>query len=83
MKTIKLTNKAYEDLLELKNHFSVKLRQVTNPETMKPEYNRYIDLLKINRKIDFEPEFSFSECLSMAIDSIWDEQKTGIVNGIT
>jgi len=32
MKTIELTDEAYTELLELKNHISVKVREVTNKE---------------------------------------------------
>jgi len=78
MKTLKLTDKAYADLLELKNHMSIKLRQITNPEIHESD-----DLSKVIRKINFEPEFDFSECISSIIGSVWNEQETGEVNFIT
>lgn len=35
------------------------------------------------KNVDFEPEYSFGECISDAIGSIWHEQETGEVDCIT
>ena len=77
MKTIELTEKAYADLLELKNYISVKTREVTNKEAL-------LDLTHCNcREVDMEQGYTFSECIEAVVGGIWEEQNTGEVNYIT
>lgn len=72
MKTIQLTEKAYADLLELKNHISLKVGDVDNEEA-----------LAHDREMDVEPKYSFSSCISDIVGMIWHEQETGEVDNIT
>jgi predicted CopG family antitoxin len=77
MRTIKLTDKAYADLLELKNHISAKTRTITNKEALK-------DIVHCDRReIDMEKKYTFSKCVEDVVGSIWNEQETGEVNYIT
>ena len=83
-----VSKEAYGDLLELKNHISVKVRQITNKEIDKrfaDETEHQISILdKFNpREIDYEPEYTFSDCIRDVISSVWNEQETGKVNFIT
>jgi len=84
MKTIELTDKEYADLLAFKNFVSLKTRQVTNKDAMgrRKDGTEYLKW-QLRKKMDFEPEYRLGECLSIAIGSIMDEQKTGEVNYIT
>ena len=84
MTTVLLTNEAYQDLLELKNHITIKVRQITNKEVLgnlKQEVSIYDQFNP--GEIDYEPEYSISDCIRDIIGSIWMEQKTGKVNFIT
>jgi orotate phosphoribosyltransferase-like protein len=91
MVTIELTSKAYRDLLWFKNFMSLKLNGITNDEVCKklninPNGVSYIDTKlegKLMKEMDFEPEFTFSDCISSHIKSTMVEQKTGEVNFIT
>lgn len=72
MKTIELTDEAYANLLLLKNHISIKTREVTNFKAMKHKTAQEV-----------EPEYTFSECLEEVCKMIWYEQKSGNVAYIT
>ena len=72
MKTIELTDEAYAGLLQLKNHISIKTREVTNPKAITQQCT-----------LDAEPEYTFSECLEDVCKMIWYEQESGNVAYIT
>lgn len=72
MKTIELTDEAYAELLQLKNHISIKIREVTNPEAMEHQTTQ-----------DVEPEYTFSECIDDVCKMVWYEQESGNVAYIT
>ncbi len=89
MKNIKLTNQSYSDLLQLKNHITIKCHFISNKEILE-----YIDdnpdklgipLFKKfdTRKVDYEPEYSFSQYITDITGMIWEEQDTGHVMDIT
>jgi Fe2+ or Zn2+ uptake regulation protein len=91
MKTIQLTDEAYETLLLIKNLFTIKLHAITNQEML-----RYIETVQDkehftcnvckafnDKEIDYEPEFTFSQMLMNLIQSTLNEQETGKVNFIT
>ena len=84
MKTIELTEKEYAELLAFKNFVSLKTRQVTNKAVLgqRADGTEYLKW-QLRKKVDFEPEYRLGECMSIAIGSIMDEQKTGEVNYIT
>ena len=78
MKTIELTDEAYAELLELKNHISMKTREISNQDILVlPNINN------AKRIVDWEPEYTFNQCIIDIIKSIWHEQETGIVDSIT
>lgn len=84
MEVLLLSNEAYQDFLELKNHITTKTREITNKEILDNLESGTPNLKQFNpRKIDYEPEYSFSDCLIQIIGSIWNEQETGKVNYIT
>jgi predicted CopG family antitoxin len=72
MKTIELTDEAYAELLQLKNHISIKTREISNPKAMNHQ-----------NTLDVEPEYTFSECLDDVCKMIWHEQESGEVAYIT
>jgi hypothetical protein len=72
MKTIELTEEAYANLLQLKNHISIKVGDVDNEEA-----------LNHDREMDAEPKYSFSSYISDIVRMIWHEQETGKVDDIT
>ena len=92
MVTIELTEKAYRELLWFKNFNTRKLRGITNPEVIRKfkldskkqpvEVNVRL-MRKAELEMDFEPRYTFSQCISDTIESVMDEQKTGNVNFIT
>ncbi len=77
MKIVELSDKAYGDFMELKNHITLKTRIMSNREALK-NFND-CDF----REVDLEKEYTFSECIENVVGTIWDEQKTGQVNPIT
>ena len=77
--TIKITVRAYEDLLLLKNYMSMKLRGITNPEIT--DGTKITD--KVMKSVDLEPEYTVSMCISDTVASVMNEQQTGEVNFIT
>jgi hypothetical protein len=84
MKTIELTDEAYTELLELKNHISVKVREVTNKEILNSLKDGEAMPKKFSpRKYNYEPEYTFSECLDDVCKMIWYEQQSGNVAYIT
>lgn len=84
MKTIELTDEAYVDLLDLKNHISIKIREVTNEEILNNSKDGEPMPKKFSpRKYDYEPEYTFSECLEEVCKMIWYEQESGNVAYIT
>ena len=82
MEVLLISKEAYGDLLELKNHISVKVRQITNEEVLNRLKQRALADFDL-REIDYEPEYSFSDCIKDIVRSIWNEQETGEVNYIT
>jgi len=83
MRRIELTDDQYKTLLSFKNLIALKVRQVTSPKV--------INLMKtekempegINEALDYEPEYSFGQCIEDIIGLVIDEQETGEVNFIT
>jgi len=78
MKTIELTDKAYADLLEYKNIISFKVHAKSTGLKNYPKNTTK----KLMRTENIEPEFGFSECVSLAIGYIWYTQETGEVSYI-
>ena len=79
-----ISDETYIDLLELKNFITVKTREVTNKEILENLKSGTSIFEQFNPKeIDYEPEYSFSDCISQIVGGIWNEQKTGKVNYIT
>jgi len=84
VKTIELTEEAYAALLEMKNQLS----DITNP-TMSEYMHMVKDengiahlnlaILFDPRKIDYEPEYNFSDFIVDLLDRVWREQATGKV----
>ena len=84
MEVLLLNDEAYRDFLELKNHITIKTREITSKEILDNLKSGIPIHEQFNPKeVDYEPEYSFSDCLSQIIGSIWNEQETGKVNYIT
>jgi hypothetical protein len=91
MKTIELTDEAYKAVLSMKNHMTIKLSGITNPEMMdwinKNQNENHIvkgvDKIFPQDKYDYEPDYSYSTFLMELIGSVLEEQQTGKVNYIT
>lgn len=86
MKNIALTDEEYATLLEFKNFMTMKLHGVSNIEaikllTGKSGTDEGID--NIRRLINYEPEYTFGDCITDTIKSVMNEQETGNVNFIT
>lgn len=78
MKTIELSDEQYLNLLYYKNIISMKVREITNPLVLGREIDD--DLMCA---ANFEPEYSFGQCIADTIGSVMEEQETGQVNYIT
>lgn len=83
MKTIELTDKQYTALLSFKNYMTLKLRFITNTEVGSAIQKSGGMTDEIRNEMDFEPEYSFGECIVDTIGSVMLEQQTGEVNYIT
>lgn len=88
-----ISDETYKKLLELKNHITVKVREITNEEILKKisEYEVEgvsqlpcpLDELFDPREFDYEPGYNFDEFLTDITNMIWYEQETGKVAFIT
>jgi hypothetical protein len=90
-KYVPMTEETYHKLLWFKNFMTIKLSGITNDVVceklgINPDGISKVDLKleeELMCEMDFEPEFTMSECIDMTIDSVMVEQKTGEVNYIT
>lgn len=83
MKTIELTEKQYKALLSLKNYISMRVHEITNQDALDAIHKVGVVTEKIKTSYDFEPKYSFGECIKDVVGSVLLEQKTGEVNYIT
>jgi hypothetical protein len=83
IKTIELTDEQYSWLLWFKNYMTIKLREITNDEVMKIIEKKGKLPNSLYKKMDFDPEYKFGDCITDILESMMEEQKTGKVNFIT
>lgn len=87
MNIITLNDDTYADLLELKNHVTVKVIQNWSPEITtwldNPKSSGSIYDVFDPKKFDYDPTHTMDAFLREIVGSIWIEQKTGRVNSIT
>lgn len=88
-----VNEETYKNLLKLKNHITLKVREITNEEILKKikEYEVEgvsqlpcpLDELFDPGEFDYEPGYAFDEFLTDITNMIWHEQETGKVAFIT